>query len=60
MEHPFQRLFTVEEANELLPALQEILQEVYLHRDALREKAPHMEPILEAAARNGGGRIGSE
>ncbi|MGB3633837.1 MAG: DUF2203 domain-containing protein, partial [Rubrobacteraceae bacterium] len=60
VEHQFQRLFTVEEANELLPVLQEILQEVYFHRDALREKAPHMEPILEAAARNGGGRIGSE
>lgn len=60
MDHPFQRLFTVEEANELLPTLQELLQEVYLHRDALREKAPHMEPILQAATGNGGGKIGSE
>ncbi len=60
MEHPFQKLFTVEEVNQLLPTLQEMLREVSLHRDALREKAPHMEPILEAKASNGGGRIGSE
>lgn len=60
MDHPFQRLFTVDEANDLLPTLQEILQEVYLRRDALREKAPAMEPILKAAAANGGGKTGSE
>lgn len=60
MEHPFERLFTVEEANDLLPTLQSLLQEVYLHRDALREKAPHMEPILKATTSNGGGKLGSE
>ena len=49
MEPAFPRLFTVEEANALLPKLREILDEVALHRDALREKAPHMEPILRAA-----------
>jgi hypothetical protein len=56
----FQRLFTVEEANALLPRLREILDEVALHRDALREKAPYMQPILAAAITNGGGRAGSE
>lgn len=60
MDHPYKRLFTVEEANELLPTLQEMLREVSLHRDALREKAPHMEPILEATPSNGGGKTGSE
>ena len=60
MEPAFERLFTVEEANALLPTLQEILDDVALHRDALREKAPHMEPILEASTGNGGGRTGSE
>ena len=59
-EHPFPRLFTVEEANGLLPRLRELLEEVAFHRDAVREKMPRMEPILKAAARNGGGRIGSE
>jgi hypothetical protein len=56
----FQRLFTVEEVNALLPTLRKILDEVALHRDALRERAPHMEPILEAAPGNGGGKAGSE
>lgn len=60
MDPAFQRLFTVEEANALLPRLREILDEATLHRDALREKAPHMEPILRAAPGNGGGKAGSE
>ena len=60
MDPAFQRLFTVEEANALLPSLRAILDEVALHRDALRERAPHMEPILEAAPGNGGGKAGSE
>jgi hypothetical protein len=60
MDPAFQRLFTVEEANALLPTLRETLDEVALHRDALRETAPEMEPILRAAAENGGGRAGSE
>jgi hypothetical protein len=56
----FPRLFTVEEANSLLPRLREILEDVWLHRDALRERAPHLERILRAAGANGGGRVGSE
>jgi hypothetical protein len=56
----FQRLFTVEEANALLPTLRKILDEVALHRDTLRERAPQMEPILRAAAENGGGRASAE
>jgi hypothetical protein len=54
------KLFTVEEANSLLPRLRELLADVSLHRDALRERAPHLEPILRAAGTNGGGRVGSE
>ena len=60
MEPDFPKLFTVEEANSLLPRHHEILQDVSLHRDALRERAPHLEPILRAAGANGGGRVGSE
>ena len=60
MDPAFQKLFTVEEANALLPRLREILDEVALHRDALRERAPRMQPILAAAIGNGGGRAGSE
>ncbi len=60
MEPSFSKLFTVEEANALLPKLRELLDDLTLHRDALREKAPHLEPILRAAGANGGGRVGSE
>ena len=60
MDSSFSKLFTVEEANALLPKLQELLLDVGRHRDELREKAPHLEPILKAAATNGGGRVGSE
>jgi hypothetical protein len=60
VEPAFERLFTVEEANALLPMLREILDDIALLHDALREKAPHMEPILKAAMANGGGRVGSE
>jgi hypothetical protein len=56
----FSKLFSVEEANALLPKLKELLVEVSVHRDAMREKAPHIEPILRAAVSNGGGRVGSE
>ncbi len=60
MEPSFPRLFTVEEANALLPRLKKLLDDLALHRDALREKTPHLEPILQSAASNGGGRVGSE
>ena len=60
MEPTYRKLFTVEEANALIPKLQELLDDLIRHRDALREKAPHLEPILRAAGANGGGRVGSE
>ncbi len=60
MESSFPKLFTVGEANALLPRLKELLEDVARHRDSLREKASHMEPILRATGANGGGRAGSE
>ncbi len=60
MQPRFPKLFTAEEANALLPKLNELLDDMAQHRDAMREKAPHLEPILSAAALNGGGKIGSE
>ena len=59
-ELSFPRLFTVEEANALLPKLKELLGDVAVHRNAMREKAPHLKPILEASTSNGGGRVSSE
>jgi len=60
VEPPFPKLFTVDEANALLPTLNMLLQDVARYRDSLREKAPRMDPILRAAGANGGGRAGSE
>lgn len=60
MEPAFPKLFTVAEANALLPTLKELLADVSVHLAAVREKAPRMEPVLRAASANGGGRIGSE
>jgi hypothetical protein len=60
VERSFPKLFTLEEANALLPRLRELLNDLTLHRDALREKAPRLEPILRTAGANGGGRAGSE
>ncbi len=60
VEPPFPKLFTVEEANALLPKLQRLLEDMAVHRDAMREKAPHLDPILKASATNGGGKVGSE
>ena len=60
MEPSFHKLFTVEEANALLPRLKELLDDVAIHRDAVRERAPRLEPILQAAKTNGGGKEGSE
>ena len=60
MEPSFSKLFTLEEANTLLPELRKLLEEAAVHRHAMREKAPHLEPILKASGSNGGGRIGSE
>ncbi len=60
MEPSSSRLFTVEEANALLPKLQELLEDVSRYRDVIRERAPQLEPIIRAATTNGGGKAGSE
>ena len=60
MEPAFRKLFSVEEANALLPELKRLLDEARARRDAMRQKAPDMQPILEAAPGNGGGKKGSE
>jgi hypothetical protein len=60
VEPSFSKLFTLEEANTLLPELRKLLEEAAVHRDAMGEKAPQLEPILKTSVSNGGGRIGSE
>ena len=60
MEPTFDKLFSVEEANALLPELKSLLDEARVRRDAMREKGQDIQPILEAAPTTGGGKKGSE
>ena len=60
MEPEFRKLFSVQEANALLPELKRLLDEARARRDAMRQNAPNMQPILEASASNGGGKKGSK
>ena len=52
-----ERRYTVEEANELLPALQEMLERL---REAQRVMAERHDEVIEATTQNGGGGAGKE
>lgn len=52
-----ERRYTVEEANELLPALEEMLERL---RDAQRVMAERHDEVMDATATNGGGGAGKE
>ena len=52
-----ERRYTVEEANELLPALQEMLERL---RDAQRVMAERHDEVIESTTHNGGGGAGKE
>ena len=51
----FERYYTIEEANELLPEIREILEEVRTVRDQLVVGWKRAEPVIRAAPTNGGG-----
>lgn len=59
-EDRFTRLFTVEEANGLLPRLRELFAEVARHRDAMRDRNLQVEEVLENAPADSGSRAASE
>jgi hypothetical protein len=52
-----ERRYTVDEANELLPALQQMLERL---RDAQRVMAERHDEVIEAITHNGGGGAGKE
>ncbi|MCS7038356.1 MAG: DUF2203 domain-containing protein [Anaerolineae bacterium] len=54
------RLFTVAEANALLPRLTALLDELRAARDAIRAARADLLPVLEAAIGNGGSRKAGE
>lgn len=55
----FQKHFTVEEANAMLPELRELLLELRRSRDRLVVEWENARPAVRAAPRNGGGREAS-
>jgi hypothetical protein len=55
----FERYYTVEEANALLPELRAALAEVQSARDQLVDAWREAAPVIRAASTNGGGREGA-
>ncbi|HMK07891.1 MAG TPA: DUF2203 domain-containing protein [Anaerolineales bacterium] len=60
MEPTFDRLFTVDEANRLLPKLRPIVADVMAARAHLVEMQPALAPVLEKMLGNGGSRLTAE
>jgi hypothetical protein len=55
----FDRYFTVDEANSLLPELRDILQQVQAIRDRVMVDWEQARPVMRAAKQNGGGVEGN-
>ena len=56
----FDRHYTIQEANALLPEIREILAELRAARSQLVEDWRRAQPVLRAAPRNGGGAEASD
>jgi hypothetical protein len=55
-----QRLFTLAEANALIPQVRQMLKDVIEAREKIVEAQPELWPILEKAIGNGGGKKAGE
>jgi hypothetical protein len=60
MEPAFDRLFTPEEANRLLPELRPIVSDLIQARARLLEMQPALAPVLQKMLGNGGSRLTAE
>jgi len=60
MEPTFDRLFTAQEANHLLPELRPIVADLIQARARLLEMQPALAPVLEKMLGNGGSRLTAE
>ena len=54
------RYFTVAEANALLPQLRALLSQINDIRDRVNALQPELQPVLERASSNGGGKPASD
>jgi hypothetical protein len=55
----FEKHFSVEEANDLLPELRQLLAGIRAVRDSLVIEWERAQPVLKAASQNGGGKEAS-
>ncbi len=55
-----QRLFTLQQANALLPKVRELLKELLDAREKIVEAQPELWPVLEKSVGNGGGKKAGE
>jgi hypothetical protein len=60
MATPFSRLFTLDEANRLLPELRPLVANVIRNRARLVELEPALAPVIEKMLGNGGSRLTAE
>ena len=60
MEPSFNRLFTLQEANQLLEQLRPIVADVIQARARLLEMQPELAPVLQKMLGNGGSRLTAE
>jgi hypothetical protein len=56
----FEKYFTLDEANSLLPELRELLSEMKALQGNLKGSYEQAKPLLEAASENGGGFVGGD
>jgi hypothetical protein len=54
------KVFTVEEANALLPQVRHLIEEIFALRQEVMGMRPDMRPVLEKAVGNGGSRKAGE
>jgi hypothetical protein len=55
----FEKHFTVEEANALLPELRSLIEAIQAARDRIQVEHQNARPVLKARSQNGGGRDAS-
>lgn len=56
----FNKHFTVEEANQLLPHILSVFEKIHSIREQLGERKENLEKVHKAAPGNGGGKEGAE
>lgn len=57
---PVSKIFTLEEANALLPQVESLLEEMVFVREKIRAKTPAVQTVLDRSSGNGGNKEAGE